>query len=1373
MTTVAPSLVGRDAELQLLERMLDESRAGTARFVVVTGEPGIGKTSLLGELSRRAETRRCLVLAGRASELEQELPFGLVVDAFDAYLQSLDTRSHERLAVDGLEELASVFPSLRSLRRDAGHPSTPAERFRAHHAVRELIERLAARQPLLLELDDLHWSDGASLELIGHLLRRPAQAAVMVVATFRTGQVDAALAGAIEAAARDGAVEQLALGPLSSAAAATLLDGRGSEERERLYRESGGNPFYLLQLARGRPQPSNGTRDTPHAAGVPDAVMAAIARELEGLAPPVRAFAEAAAVAGDPFELDLAIATAALPEDDALPALDELIARDLIRPGDVPRRFQFRHPLVRSAVYESCSPGSRLAAHERCGAALAERGAPAAVRAHHAEQSARHGDAGAVAVLREAGRAAAERAPSSASRWFEAALRLLPQSAPTGERAGLLLELAGSWAATGRLEGSRAALLETLELTDPAERTGRVALISTCAKVELLLGRQADAHQRLEDALEQLAEPESAEAASLMFGLAVESFFAMDFEALRKWAAATMRTARAAGERGLTAAGGGLLAFGCTLSPDTIGDAWGHQAQTAAIVDAMSDDELGGQLNAIAWLAPAEFYLDLYGPGIVHAERGLALASATGQGEFFPTLAQVHANLLYVTGRPREACELLEGVVASARLSDGGVGLAWSLLNLGHAANYAGDTEQALRSSAEAVAVARRFPDTPVAAWAGAVHARALLQAGDAAGAHRMLMELCGGEQVTRIAGGWQAIWLECSSACLLALGRLDDARRIAALAEQIAGRYSLPLATAVAHRAAAAVALADGDPATAAERALASAAGAGELGARIEASTARLLAGRALVQLGRAGHAADELERASAELEACGAPRLREPVERELRKLGRGAHRRTQRGKPDAKGVASLTGRELELAELVVDRRTNQEIAAELFLASRRSSRTCATSSASSTRARASTSRGSSSASGRSDAQPPRRRRAIASWAEARIRASVARRSARPPGSSRPIVSSRPRITSSTTSPRPSGCSVQAANARSASAIRARSGSVRPAIAERTSSSPAAERCSSSACASRRIRSDSGVLGAWPAAPSSSWNAWRRIAGSGSSGGPAGAGCGAAPRPARKSSSSRRSSRRNSARGTRRVSPISVTSSASGSSSAASRAYSSTLTRPVRSSRSIAAAIEYGPSPGSSQPPRIAVTMAGQLARTSGSATGCASARASRRARSGGRSGVIVSLRNRSRRAWRRPVRACGNPARPGSCPRRGRSPGTPSGSRCRRSGRAGSGPRRGSGGPRASSRSRGSCRSGSARAAACAASRARRRSPAPPRAGRRPRSGGGPCSAGTATCRTSAGPARPPDPGTGAAGRRPASAPSGSASPRRSRRR
>ena len=133
-------------------------------------------------------------------------------------------------------------------------------------------------------------------------------------------------------------------------------------------------------------------------------------------------------------------------------------------------------------------------------------------------------------------------------------------------------------------------------------------------------------------------------------------------------------------------------------------------------------------------------------------------------------------------------------------------------------------------------------------------------------------------------------------------------------------------------NRARAAVALAAGEAEAAAQAALASAATAEAIDARIEAGRARTLAGRALAAAGDRARAANELEKAFAELDACGAARFREEAERELRRLGRRFHRGRAAGTAE-NGVASLTRREREIAELVRDRKTNREIAAELFL--------------------------------------------------------------------------------------------------------------------------------------------------------------------------------------------------------------------------------------------------------------------------------------------------------------------------------------------------------------------------------------------------------------------------------------------------------
>jgi DNA-binding CsgD family transcriptional regulator len=168
---------------------------------------------------------------------------------------------------------------------------------------------------------------------------------------------------------------------------------------------------------------------------------------------------------------------------------------------------------------------------------------------------------------------------------------------------------------------------------------------------------------------------------------------------------------------------------------------------------------------------------------------------------------------------------------------------------------------------------------------------------------------------------------------CWLALDRSAEAERAAAAAQAWASAVQLPMAFAWAERAAAAVELYGGEAAAAAGRALASAAAADAAGAPVEAGLSRTLAGVSLARTGERDRAATELQQAARDFERCGALRSRDEAERELRKLGYRIHRRTRPGGADASGLESLTQRELQLARLVADRKTNPEIAAELFL--------------------------------------------------------------------------------------------------------------------------------------------------------------------------------------------------------------------------------------------------------------------------------------------------------------------------------------------------------------------------------------------------------------------------------------------------------
>ena len=354
------------------------------------------------------------------------------------------------------------------------------------------------------------------------------------------------------------------------------------------------------------------------------------------------------------------------------------------------------------------------------------------------------------------------------------------------------------------------------------------------------------------------------------------------------------------------------------------------------LIDSLADDDLGSRLDALAHLATAEFYLDHFAAAGTHAERALRIGRATGKGDLFPLIVPMLGGSLWVRGRMTEAGEVLDGAIAAARLVDNPQGLAWNLFNRSYAAFAAGDIDLALATAKEAFDLAQELDPGPVPAHAAVALAYARLETGHAERCAELLVEFAGGNELRLIGGGWRARYLELLTRSLLAAGRRDEAEHAAAAAQACAEAVGLPMAGAMAALAAAALDLDGGEPSTAAERALSAAAALNEVGNVFDAATSRLLAGRALAQAGERDQAAAELELAAAAFQSFGSHRYQLQAERELRKLGRSIHRRTRPGTGDGSGVDSLTERELQIARLVVDRKTNPQIAAELFLSSK-----------------------------------------------------------------------------------------------------------------------------------------------------------------------------------------------------------------------------------------------------------------------------------------------------------------------------------------------------------------------------------------------------------------------------------------------------
>jgi DNA-binding CsgD family transcriptional regulator len=934
MAQPAAVLVGRERELDVLDRALDGLQRSEFGALEILGEPGIGKTRMLSELAARAGGRGHVVLAGSASELERDVPFWVFVDAMDDFVRGLEPQLLDALPDSVRAELATVFPALSHF----AHGQTLAlqhERYRSHRAVRELLEVLAARQPLVLLLDDVHWADPGSVELLTTLLRRPPSGAVLIALGVRPRQKPERLSIALARAVRAGTVVQAELTPLSRAQARAFLgDAADAADRAGIFSESGGNPFYLEQLARtlhrnpAIVEPS--TEITWSGARVPGSVVAALAEEQALLSARARSVLQGAAIAGDPFDLELAAAAADVDEPTALDAMDELLTLDVIRTTDVPRRFRFRHPLLRRAVYEGTPAGSRIAAHGRVADALREQGAPVAALAHHVDNSAVIGDAAAMAVLRDAGMAAARRTPASAAHWFTSALRVLGDRGPVADRIGLLTSLAGAQAATGHFDGARTALLEAISHLSADALPERVGLTAACAGVEQLLGLHEQARRRLISALEELDDPASQHACALLINLAIGDFYQLRTAESRAWAMRAVEVAQQLDHRAFLACAAAVAALACSFEAATA-EGMDFADEAGLLIDAMPDDELALRLDSIAYLTGAELYLDRYDDCVRHGLRGLALARSTDQDALVPMITQALGTALLAHGRLAEATEVLDGSVEGARLVGNSQTLAWSLLNRGFVNAVAGALDLALADAKECVELTRDAEPTLVSMYSGVVMAMVQLELGNHQTAVQMFVESGGGEGMLHISGAWRANYLDMLCRGYLGWNDRAGAERAASNAQAVAANTGLESGRGWAGRACARIALHDEAFGVAAAEASNAALAFEACGMSIEAAVSRLLCGRAIAAERQVDAAAAEFERALAVFDAANAARLRQEAERELRRIGRTIHRRSAAA--TGTGIAALTGRERELATLVLKRKTNAEIAATLFL--------------------------------------------------------------------------------------------------------------------------------------------------------------------------------------------------------------------------------------------------------------------------------------------------------------------------------------------------------------------------------------------------------------------------------------------------------
>lgn len=417
---------GRDGEMSRLLARVADAGAGRGGVVLLAGEPGIGKSHALEQLAGEARAGSAIVLSGRCLEGGWAPPFGAFTEAVTGYAESV---SRERLRADLggagsalariAPRLAGLLPELTALPR----LQPGEERFRLLDAAVQFVTALSARAVVLLVLDDLQWADAGTAMLMRHVARSCRHRRLLLAGAYRTTEAAAEelltdVLGGLQAETECTVIQLRALGTeaVGQLVAAEAGAPVSPSLTTAIAAHTGGNPFFAKEMIRHLTEERALQADSSGALAaslplvtVPEGVRQVLARRCGRLPAAANRLAECASGVAGPFLFPVAAAAAGLGEDDALAALDELLAAGLIRPGEAPERYEFGHALVRQAIYDTLSPSRQARLHRRLAEALAEARAripgcaePAEVAAQYAGSRALPGAAAGVAAALEA-----------------------------------------------------------------------------------------------------------------------------------------------------------------------------------------------------------------------------------------------------------------------------------------------------------------------------------------------------------------------------------------------------------------------------------------------------------------------------------------------------------------------------------------------------------------------------------------------------------------------------------------------------------------------------------------------------------------------------------------------------------------------------------------------------------------------------------------------------------------------------------------------------------------------------------------------------------------------------------------------------------
>jgi DNA-binding CsgD family transcriptional regulator/tetratricopeptide (TPR) repeat protein len=485
----SPVLVSREAEIARLRAAFDRASSGEPAMALVAGEAGIGKSRLCSDFVDWAIAAGALALVGGCLDVgEGVLPYAPVTEALRQLGAMLEPAALDTVLGSARADLACLLPEL----ADQHSPAEPEEQAwpaRLFEHILVLLGRLAATRPVVFVVEDVHWADRSTRDLLV-FLRRNLRSGVALVMTCRTDELHTGhpVRPFLAELERSGIVDRIDLGRLDRRGAAELIAGvLGRRPSSRivsdLFERSDGNPFYIEELI--ATDASGG--------GIPQRLRDLLLARVEALAESAQRVLRIASVASGPVDADLLAAVAAhagVDPDTLFDGLREAVSRHLLVTDAAGERHAFRHALGREATYHDLLPGERRRLHAAVATALEERHGDGGTEARALGELAyhwyaAHDEARAFTAAVKAGQAAARSfAPAEAARQFERALELWDRVARTAasstwSRADLLIAAADSaylvsdWArAAAHLRGA----LECVDRDVEPLRAARVML---------------------------------------------------------------------------------------------------------------------------------------------------------------------------------------------------------------------------------------------------------------------------------------------------------------------------------------------------------------------------------------------------------------------------------------------------------------------------------------------------------------------------------------------------------------------------------------------------------------------------------------------------------------------------------------------------------------------------------------------------------------------------------------------------------------------------------------------------------------------------------------------------------------------------------